>query len=72
MVPFILSFWLYCIFVDPLVGSYVGAAYVLGRSMYWAFFHNAKLMILFVTAPNYIEIAYLFGVVLLKGWGWLR
>jgi len=35
MVPFLVSFWLYNVFVDSVIGTWVGALYVALRSLYF-------------------------------------
>eukprot|EP01126_Amoeba_proteus_P012444 TRINITY_DN15125_c0_g1_i1.p1 TRINITY_DN15125_c0_g1~~TRINITY_DN15125_c0_g1_i1.p1 ORF type:complete len:154 (-),score=28.42 TRINITY_DN15125_c0_g1_i1:64-525(-) len=62
MVPFLFGFWLYCLVVDPIVGSQLGMLYIVFRSIY-PFFYGSWLLPLLSTGPNYVIILYFFSAV---------
>lgn len=57
MGPFLAGLWLHAWLVGPTTAAWLGGAYVLTRSGYWALYPRASLLVLFVTGPNYFLIA---------------
>jgi len=60
MPPFLATFWIYSVMVDPVVGAWMGALYTAIRACYfflWPRYHYV------VTLPNYAIIAFFaFGI----------
>ncbi len=56
MVPFLMSLWLYSIFISPTEAGTYGIIYVFTRSYYPFVFRMGGIWLLFSTIPNYICI----------------
>ena len=66
MVPFLVSLWLHALFVSPVVASYLGAAYVILRSLYPVLLGKSlsktqSKRVFFATGPSYGIVFYLLG-----------
>eukprot|EP00301_Raphidiophrys_heterophryoidea_P026261 c9021_g1_i2.p1 GENE.c9021_g1_i2~~c9021_g1_i2.p1 ORF type:complete len:145 (-),score=33.44 c9021_g1_i2:76-510(-) len=62
--PFLVSMWMYAVFVDANVAGYLGLAYTAIRSFYPFVFGSMKA--LYVTIPNYLIIYYMLFVVFVR------
>ena len=73
MVPFLVSMWMYALFVSPAVAASLGAAYLVLRAIY-PFLLGARIeqmqprRVALVTFPCYGIIAWMLGSSVLKAW----
>lgn len=64
MLPFIVSFWLYAIFLSPVTATWLGSSYIILRFFYPILLgkkisKQQSKKVIFVTLPSYLVIFYM-------------